>query len=321
MKLQVFLVLELIVVVVVSTEDKDFNFDHAFRNFEDFIVNSNDQMALEGREAPVGLIVEPLDSIDRMGVAADTSAEAMAEEGMGGFNDFLRKLGDLQDQEAVEAKELSQFSSGWAKKMLNSPTNKKQISRRRLKTPANKNSVDRDDVGPLVFYEKDEVETTTEKKSRKSDDFQKEANILNKKQFKQKKAHPRSDLSHFPKEHRRQSSAGGFQSMMDKARSVVMLNTGNALDTGNVGTYLATMWISNIMQTVGFSTLGMMASGASSGRRNGYRSKGRGRSMNFNDDEQGQDEDEGAEAGFDIKFYTSMMRQIADFADTFHDEL
>ena len=54
--------------------------------------------------------------------------------------------------------------------------------------------------------------------------------------------------------------------------------------------------------------------------RSGYRSKGRGRSMNFNEEEQEEEEGEEGE-GFDIKFYTSLMRQVADFADTFHDEL
>ena len=42
--------------------------------------------------------------------------------------------------------------------------------------------------------------------------------------------------------------------------------------------------------------------------------------MNFNEEEQEEEEGEEGE-GFDIKFYTSLMRQVADFADTFHDEL
>ena len=98
MKLQLFVVLELILVVVSSTtSDKDFNFDHAFRNFEDFVVNSNDEMTLEAREAPAGLVV---DSIDRMGVAAaddrmQQGAEELPAEDMGDFDDFLRKISEF----------------------------------------------------------------------------------------------------------------------------------------------------------------------------------------------------------------------------------
>jgi len=249
-----------------------------------------------------------------MGVAAaddrmQQGAEELPAEDMGDFDDFLRKLGDLQDQEAVEAKELTQFSSEWDKKLY-TPKKRKQISRRKLKKTTNENSIDRDDEETLVFYEDKGADTTTEKKVRKSAGFKKDAT--------KKNAYPRIDLSHYPKEHRRQSSSGGLQSMMNKARSVVMFGANNAVSNSNVGTYLATMWISNIIQTVGFSALTSMVSSASG--RSGYRSKGRGRSMNFNEEEQEEEEGEEGE-GFDIKFYTSLMRQVADFADTFHDEL
>ena len=59
----------------------------------------------------------------------------------------------------------------------------------------------------------------------------------------------------------------------------------------------------------------------SSGRRNGQRSsRGRGRAMNFSEDELDEDIDE-VDNGFDVKSMTSMLRRIADLADTLHDEL
>ncbi len=42
--------------------------------------------------------------------------------------------------------------------------------------------------------------------------------------------------------------------------------------------------------------------------------------MNFSEDEQNEDIDE-VDNGFDVKSMTSMLRRIADLADTLHDEL
>lgn len=115
MKLKLFVVLELILVVVSSaTSDKDFSFDHAFRNFEDFVVSSNDQMTLEAREAPAGLVV---DNIDRMGVAAaddrmQQGAEELPAEDMANFDDFLRKISEFSISIVLNAFKLnSQFNA------------------------------------------------------------------------------------------------------------------------------------------------------------------------------------------------------------------
>jgi hypothetical protein len=298
-------------------DDQDFSFDHAFRKFEDFLESKNDQIALEARSEPAAIMAEP---IDRMGEAFDSFEEESVDmEEIHGLDAFLRKLDNLQDQEAVEAKELKQFSSSWPKKLkrfsgsLNhSKSKKKKDSKGQLKMEDKMDRHVADGKTDRLGVQKSDSETEPLIFS---------ASTTKKSEPRFKKPLPRLDASSYPKEHRRQSDNSGVRSMMTKARNTIMLSAGNALDTTNVGTYLATMWISNLLQTLGFSALGMMSSSASS-RSSKRRSEQRGgaRSM-YHSDENIEDDEQHEDFHFDIKKMTAMMRTFADLADTLHDEL
>lgn len=322
---------ETVMVQCAETDDAEFSFDHAFRQFEGFLESrQNDQVALEARDDPLGVVVDsPVDMIDRMGSADGeilVDVETLGEETnekLGDFEEFLR---NLEDQHAVEAQDFSQFSMSWPKK-LSGQNKRKPIPKRKIETVPKFNTINRDAVEQRTINENEYAEVTTEKMSRKNDGDD-EVYVFDplhqNKQFLKKSLPHKQDMSHYPKEHRRQGAGVGRENtmagMMNKARSVILQGTNSALQSNNVGTYLSTMWISNLMQTVGFSMLGMMASSASSGRRSGQRSsRGRGRAMNFSEDE--HDEDDEVDNAFDIKSMTSMLRRIADLADTLHDEL
>ena len=79
---------------------QEFSFDHAFRKFEDFLESRSDQIALEAREAPQGLVVKAPVMERRMGTAAaaDNKESRKAEEGsfdeLEDLDEFLRKVSD-----------------------------------------------------------------------------------------------------------------------------------------------------------------------------------------------------------------------------------
>ena len=91
-----------VMVQCAETEDAEFSFDHAFRQFEGFLESrQNDQIALEARDDPLGVVVDsPVDMIDRMGVADSeelVDVESLGDETndrLGDLEEFLRKVSD-----------------------------------------------------------------------------------------------------------------------------------------------------------------------------------------------------------------------------------
>ena len=86
-----------VMVQCAETEDAEFSFDHAFRQFEGFLESrQNDQIALEARDDPLGVV----DMIDRMGVADSeelVDVESLGDETndrLGDLEEFLRKVSD-----------------------------------------------------------------------------------------------------------------------------------------------------------------------------------------------------------------------------------
>ena len=104
LKISIPLVLAAAAVMVqcAETEDAEFSFDHAFRQFEGFLESrQNDQIALEARDDPLGVVVDsPVDMIDRMGVADSeelVDVESLGDETndrLGDLEEFLRKVSD-----------------------------------------------------------------------------------------------------------------------------------------------------------------------------------------------------------------------------------
>ena len=104
LKICISLVLAAAAVMVecTETEDAEFSFDHAFRQFEGFLESrQNDQIALEARDDPLGVVVDsPVDMIDRMGVADSeelVDVDSLGDETndrLGDLEEFLRKVSD-----------------------------------------------------------------------------------------------------------------------------------------------------------------------------------------------------------------------------------
>ncbi len=106
MKLKICILLVLaaqtVMVQCAETDDAEFSYDHAFRQFEGFLESrQNDQIALEARDDPLGVVVDsPVDMIDRMGSADGeilVDVESLGEETnekLGDFEEFLRKVSD-----------------------------------------------------------------------------------------------------------------------------------------------------------------------------------------------------------------------------------
>merc|ERR1712142_326977 len=113
-----------------------------------------------------------------------------------------------------------------------------------------------------------------------------------------------ASVEDFEKEHRRDSNEGSYASAAERARSTLRLATNNALQGTTIATYLTQLWLQNIMQTVGFTALGLFFSSSTA------------RSFPSSSFINGDSETE----GLDFKSIVSMIRGFADFAENIHDE-
>jgi len=269
-----------------GNEEEGFDFDHAFRKFQSYLEKQ-----------------QPDRLSERMGVALGAEEEGEEEEAeikMMPEHQFLRKSGEYPDQQAVETKGLRQFASIRRKDTVE-PEFYKKSDRVPHKADRAPQKTER------MSYKEERAPHKSERTSYKEDRTSYKA---------EDKYKVKMDMSHYAKEHRGNHIMGQvnpYQDMAEKARSLIVLATNNALQSTTIATYLTQMWLSNVFQTIGFTILGALF-GANNGR-------------SFPDpallmsaDASTVDRLE-AVPNLDFKSITAMIRDFADMADHFTDEL
>merc|ERR1712227_771408 len=103
---------------------------------------------------------------------------------------------------------------------------------------------------------------------------------------------------------------------MEKARQMLLSSMNVVLTPESVATYLAQMWISNIMQTVGWGLIASFfsqASGRSFKRKSSQRRSNESEREARNEEE--EEEEENILDSLDSKAVATILRGLADAAD------